>query len=196
MSAPLPPSTPLRACVHLPFFYGWVIVAVAFVTMGIGVNTRTAFSLLLPALVTEFGWDRGVTAGAFSVGFVAATCIAPFLGMLMDRLGPRVVLPLGVVLVSSGMGLVTLVRHPWHLSLTFGGLVVGGSVCITYIGHALFLPHWFVRKRGLAIGIAFSGVRPGRHPAVTLGATPHRPHGLAARLPGVGCVAPRGATPP
>ena len=158
MSASLPPSTPLRAYVHLPFFYGWVIVAVAFVTMGIGVNTRTAFSLLLPALVTEFGWDRGVTAGAFSVGFVAATCIAPFLGMLMDRLGPRVVLPLGVVLVSSGMGLVTLVRHPWHLSLTFGGLVVGGSVCITYIGHALFLPHWFVRKRGLAIGIAFSGV--------------------------------------
>jgi hypothetical protein len=63
-----------------------------------------------------------------------------------------------VVLVSSGMGLVTLVRHPWHLSLTFGGLAVGGSVCITYIGHALFLPHWFVLKRGLAIGIAFSGV--------------------------------------
>jgi MFS family permease len=147
--------------VHAPFFYGWVIVAVACVTMGIGVNTRTAFSLLLPALVTEFGWDRGVTAGAFSVGFVAATCFTPFLGLLMDRWGPQVVLPLGVVLVSSGMGLVTLVRQPWHLSLTFGGLVVGGSVCITYIGHALFLPHWFVRQRGLALGMAYSGVGVG-----------------------------------
>ena len=76
----------------------------------------------------------------------------------MDRVGPRVVVPLGVVLVSSGMGLATLVRHPWHLYLTFGVLVVGGSVFISYMGHALFLPHWFVRKRGLAIGIAFSGV--------------------------------------
>src|SRR5262245_19955761 len=158
MSVSLPPSTPVRAHIHVPFFYGWVIVAVACVTMGIGVNTRTAFSLLLPALVTEFEWDRGGTAGAFAVGFVAATCLAPFLGLLMDRWGPRVVLPLGVVLVSSGVGLVTLVRQSWHLSLTFGVLVVGGSVCITYIGHALFLPHWFVRQRGLAMGIAYSGV--------------------------------------
>jgi MFS family permease len=141
-----------------PCFYGWVIVAVAFITMGLGVNTRTAFSLLFPPLVTEFGWDRGVTAGAFSAGFMVATLFAPCIGMLMDRAGPRVVLPLGVVLVSSGMGLAPLVHQPWHLYLTFGVLVVGGSVFISYIGHALFLPHWFVRRRGLAIGIAFSGV--------------------------------------
>ncbi|HUF91526.1 MAG TPA: MFS transporter, partial [Candidatus Limnocylindria bacterium] len=50
----------------LPFFYGWVIIAVAFVTMGVGVNARTAFSLLFPPILDEFGWERGVTAGAFS----------------------------------------------------------------------------------------------------------------------------------
>ena len=49
---------------HLPFFYGWVIVAVAFVTMGLGVNARTAFSLLFPPILDEFGWARGMTAGA------------------------------------------------------------------------------------------------------------------------------------
>jgi MFS family permease len=151
-------SQPLLSHTRWPCFYGWVIVAVAFITMGLGVNTRTAFSLLFPPLVTEFGWDRGVTAGAFSAGFMVATLFAPCIGMLMDRVGPRVVLPLGVVLVSSGMGLAPLVHHPWHLYLTFGVLVVGGSVFISYIGHALFLPHWFVRRRGLAIGIAFSGV--------------------------------------
>jgi hypothetical protein len=57
---------PLR----LPFFYGWIIVAVVFVTMGIGVNARTAFSLLFPPILDEFGWERGVTAGAFSFGFL------------------------------------------------------------------------------------------------------------------------------
>jgi hypothetical protein len=56
--------------VRLPFFYGWVLVAVAFVTMGIGANARTVFSLLFPAILDEFGWERGMTAGAFSFGFL------------------------------------------------------------------------------------------------------------------------------
>jgi MFS family permease len=158
MSASLPPSTQRLSRRRWPFFYGWVVVGVAFITMGIGVNTRTAFSLLFPPILTEFGWERGVTAGAFSVGFMASTAYAPFIGMLMDRLGPRLVLPLGVVLVSLGMALATFVSQPWHLYFTLGVLVVGGSVFVSYIGHSLFLPHWFVRRRGLAIGIAFSGV--------------------------------------
>ena len=53
----------------MPFYYGWVVVAVAFVTMGIGVNARTAFSLLYPAILDEYGWDRGATAGIFAFGF-------------------------------------------------------------------------------------------------------------------------------
>jgi hypothetical protein len=39
---------------RLPFFYGWVLVAIAFVTMAVGVNARTAFSLLFPAIIDEF----------------------------------------------------------------------------------------------------------------------------------------------
>lgn len=146
---------------RLPFFYGWVVVAVAFVTMAIGVNSRTAFSLLFPSILDEFGWERGTTAAAFSFGFILATLYTPFIGMLMDRFGPRLVIPLGVVLVSAGLALATLVSQPWHLYLTLGALVVGGSIFMSYIGHALFLPHWFVRRRGLAIGIAFSGVGVG-----------------------------------
>src|SRR5207302_11022036 len=143
---------------RLPFFYGWIVVAVAFVTMGIGVNTRTAFSLLFPPILAEFGWDRAVTAGAFSVGFLVATAYVPFLGMAMDRYGPRVVIPIGIVITSAGLALAPLTSRPWHLHVTLGALVGGGSIFMTYIGHSLFLPHWFVRRRGLAIGIAFSGV--------------------------------------
>ena len=65
---------------RLPFFYGWVVVAVAFVTLGVAVNTRTAFSLLFPPILSEFGWDRGLTASAFSFGFIASTFYAPFIG--------------------------------------------------------------------------------------------------------------------
>ncbi len=144
-----------------PFFYGWIIVAVAFVTMAIGVNARTAFSLLFPPILDEFGWERGVTAGAFSFGFLVSAFLGPFLGRLMDRRGPRWVMVLGVVLVALGLGLAPLTREPWHLYATLGVLVGGGTVCLGYTGHAMFLPNWFVRRRGLAVSIAFSGVGVG-----------------------------------
>jgi MFS family permease len=146
---------------RLPFFYGWLIVAIAFVTMGVGVNARTSFSLLFPPILAEFGWDRGLTAGAFSFGFLVSAVLSPSLGRLMDRRGPRVVIELGVGLVACGLMLAPLVRAPWHLYLTLGVLVGGGSVCMSYTGQALYLPNWFVRRRGLAMSIAFSGVGVG-----------------------------------
>lgn len=146
---------------RLPFFYGWVVIGVAFVTMGIGVNSRTAFSLLFPPILDEFGWERGVTAGAFSIGFISSIAIAPFTGVLMDRFGPRVVVPMGAILVSLGLVLSTKIETPGDLYLTLGGLVVGASVFMSYIGHSAFLPRWFKRKRGLAVGVAFSGVGVG-----------------------------------
>ncbi|MBL8385979.1 MAG: MFS transporter [Burkholderiales bacterium] len=157
MSRPESPLKPPR----LPFFYGWLIIAVAFVTMGIGVNARTAFSLLFPPIVTEFGWERGVTAGAFSFGFFISAIGSPVLGRLMDRHGPLVIVEAGVAMMALGLFLAAYVSAPWHLYLTMGVLVGGGSVCLGYTGQALYLPNWFVRRRGLAMSIAYSGVGVG-----------------------------------
>jgi len=143
---------------RLPFFYGWVIVAVTFVTMAIGVNARTAFSLLFPPILSEFGWERGVTAGAFSFGFVVSGAVSPLIGRLMDRAGPRAVMELGVALMAGGLLLAPLTTEPWHLYVTIGVMVGAGSICLGYSGQSLFLPNWFVRRRGLAMGIAFAGV--------------------------------------
>lgn len=143
---------------RLPFFYGWIIIAVTFVTMAIGVNARTAFSLFFPPILNEFGWERGVTAGAFSFGFVASAVVSPLIGRLMDRLGPRSVMELGVALMAGGLLLAPLTTRPWHLYLTLGVMVGAGSICLGYSGQSLFLPNWFNRRRGLAIGLAFAGV--------------------------------------
>lgn len=155
------PSTLATVAARLPFFYGWVVVAVAFVTMAVGVNARTAFSLLFPPILDEFGWERGVTAGAFSFGFLVSAALSPSLGRLMDRRGPRVVMEMGVVLVGAGLLLATLIAQPWHLYATLGVLVGGGSVCMAYTGQSLFLPNWFVRRRGLAMSLVFAGVGVG-----------------------------------
>ncbi|MBX9589287.1 MAG: MFS transporter [Hyphomonadaceae bacterium] len=143
---------------RLPFFYGWVIVAVVFVSMAIGVNARTAFSLLFPPILDEFRWDRAVTAGAFSFGFLVSAVMSPLLGRMMDRVGPRAVMELGVLLLTAGLLLAPLTTEPWQLYATLGVLVGGGSVCLGYSGQSLFLPNWFIRRRGLATGVAFAGV--------------------------------------
>ena len=142
-------------------FYGWVVVAVAFVTMAIGVNARTAFSLLFPPIVDELGWDRGATAAAFSFGFVLAALLSPLLGGWMDRFGPRLVIEAGVACVAAGLLAAAHVFAPWQLYMTLGVLVGAGSVCLSYTGQACYLPNWFVRRRGLAMSIAFSGVGMG-----------------------------------
>src|SRR5260370_18161176 len=66
------PGMTMHNQMRLPFFYGWIIAVVTFVTMAIGVNARTAFSLFFPPILDEFGWERGVTAGAFSFGFLVS----------------------------------------------------------------------------------------------------------------------------
>jgi MFS family permease len=143
---------------RLPFFYGWALVGIAFMTMAIGVNARTAFSLLYPPILSEFGWDRGVTAGVFSFGFLLSAVITPFVGRVIDWRGPRLVVEAGIATMGAGLLLATLAREPWQLYLTLGAMCGGGVNCFTYVTHSTYLPHWFVRRRGLAISIAFSGV--------------------------------------
>ncbi|MBS0520364.1 MAG: MFS transporter [Proteobacteria bacterium] len=146
---------------RLPFFYGWVIVAVAFVTVALGVTARTAFSLMFPPIVDEFGWDRGLAAGAFSFGFLVSAAASPVVGRLMDRRGPRFVIEMGVLITSAGLLGATLIEAPWQLYATLGVLVGGGANCMTFTAQSQYLPNWFVRRRALAISIAFSGAGVG-----------------------------------
>jgi MFS family permease len=143
---------------RLPFYYGWVIVGVAFVTMALGVTARTSFSLLMPPLIDEFGWDRGLTAGAFSFGFLVSAVLSPIVGRVLDVRGPRVVILTGVLVLTAGLALAPAIERPWQLYLTLGVLVGGGANLMTYTVHSQFLPNWFVARRGLAISIAFAGV--------------------------------------
>ena len=121
---PLPPKS--QSVAHrLPFFYGWVIIAVAFVTMGIGVNARTSFSLLYPPILDEFGWSRGDTASIFSIGFIVSMLATPLVGVMMGRFGPRIAIPIGAILVAAGLLLATVATALWHFYLTLG-------VCLLY----------------------------------------------------------------
>ena len=150
-----------RVAARLPVFYGWVIIAVAFVTVAIGVSARTAFSLVFPPILAEFGWDRGLAAGAFSFGFFVSALLSPIVGRLVDRRGPRFVIEAGVLIMAAGLLLATRITTPWQMYLTLGVLVGGGANFMSYAVQSQYLPNWFVRRRALAISVAFSGVGVG-----------------------------------
>jgi MFS family permease len=63
--------------------------------------------------------------------------------------------------MAAGLMLAPFARQPWHLYATLGALVGGGGNCLGYTGQSLFLPNWFVRRRGLAASLTFSGVGVG-----------------------------------
>jgi len=149
--------------------------------MAIGVNARTSFSLFFPPIVDEFGWERGVTAGAFSSAFWCPrrqSLDRPHDGSLWSAC----VMELGVALMAGGLLLAPLTTRPWHLYLTIGVMVGSGSVCLGYSGQSLFLPNWFNRRRGLAMGLAFAGVGIGSITLCSMGAAHDRADRLANRL--------------
>ena len=73
----------------------------------------------------------------------------------------KLVIELGVAAMAAGLILAALVHEPWQLYLSLGALVGGGVNCLAYTGQSLYLTNWFVRRRGLALSIAFSGVGVG-----------------------------------
>lgn len=142
-------------------FYGWIVVAVAFVTMAVSVNSRTGYSLLFPAISAEFGWSSATITGAFALGFLCSSAFIPVAGIVMDRYGPRIAIPMSASLVVAGYIGCMFATTPVMLYIFAGLMAVVGSLIMSYTGHSMFLPNWFVRRRGLAVGIAFGGVGVG-----------------------------------
>lgn len=139
-------------------FYGWIIAVAAFSIVVLGYGMRYAFSVFYVYILQEFGWTRGNTAGAFSIALLVYGFSAPVIGYLVDRLGPRRVVPLGAIVLALGLGGLSRTTEIWHLYLFFGLLVGLGTAMA---GNASFIPvisNWFVRNRGTAMGIYFAGV--------------------------------------
>jgi len=139
-------------------YYGWVIVAISVVNMAITLGAWYSFSVFFVALIKEFHWSRAATSGVFSV-FLMIHCVSGILiGALLDRLGPRRVLPLGSAILALGLLACSRVNELWQLYLTYGVTAAVGVCACGYVAHAIFLPAWFVKKRGLALGVATAGI--------------------------------------
>ena len=153
---------------RLPFFYGWIIVALGLLGMGSWTGIRTSFAVFYAALLDEFGWSRGGAAGVQSVAYIVYLILAPLAGGLIDRFGPRRVILPGLLICCGGLTLCAYISNLLHFYLLFGVVVATGITAISITAYSPILAHWFEKKRGLAVGIAVSGMGLGTFVVVPL----------------------------
>jgi MFS family permease len=149
-------------------FYGWTIVSISLVTLAIGFGIWYSFSVFFVAILKEFGWDRASTAGVFSLFMLVHSGVAFFIGSLHDRFGPRKVIPLGSLLIVLGLLASSRIGSLWQLYLSFGVITAIGICTIGFVSQSILLPNWFLKKRGLALGIAMAGIGIGMQVFVPL----------------------------
>lgn len=142
-------------------YYGWVIVAVSFVTLFLALGMRVSFGVFYVAILAEYGWGRGETAAAFSLAMIVHASFALVTGFLIDRFSPRKLFPIGAILLFIGLAAASRITAIWHLYLCFGVIMAIGINTIGFGPHAAIIPRWFVRKSGLASGLALSGIGMG-----------------------------------
>lgn len=140
------------------YYYGWVIVGLAMVAMAFWFGLRTTFSVFFVALVDDFGWSRAETAAAQSVSLLVYMAMAPVVGSLVDRIGPRKIVLAGILLLGAGLLLCTRINSLLHFYLFFGILAGAGVTCLSIAPFTVILSHWFEKKRGTANGWASVGM--------------------------------------
>lgn len=139
-------------------YYPWVVIGIAFITVAVAFGTRNAFAVFLIAVIEEFHWSRGLASGALMLGSVVWTLAAPFIGSFLDRFGPRIVMPVGALVMALGFVVSGLAHTVAEFYLGMGILMGFGFAALTMTSQATFLSNWFIRKRGMAIGTAASGI--------------------------------------
>ncbi len=145
-------------CTRHRFFYGWIVLAVAFLTLVGGFACRSTFSVFYPIIVEEFGWTRGNTAIIFSISVLVYGLLAPFAGALVDRFKPRLVLAAGIILTGVGMASCSLASDRWQFYLLYGVVSATGLSIAGFAPVASVVANWFYRRRALAFGVLGAGV--------------------------------------
>jgi MFS family permease len=151
-------ETELTASRAMQRYYPWVVIGIAFLTVAVAFGTRNAFAVFLIAVIEEFGWSRGLASGALMLGSVMWTLSAPVIGLLLDRLGPRVVLPSGAIIMAIGFVISGFSHSVVGFYIGMGVFMGVGFAALPMTSQATFLSNWFIRKRGMAIGFAASGI--------------------------------------
>jgi len=170
-------------------FYGWRVVAACFVIAAV-TWTLGLFgsSVYLQAVTGAHGWAIAEVSSAITLFFLVSASVQRTVGRSIDRWGPRPVLLLGAVLLSTGVALIGQVRQSWQLYPCFVLIGIGWSTLST-TGISATVAPWFERHQGRSMTIAIMGASIGAIAGVPLLLLALGRFGLANGLIVVGVVA-------
>jgi predicted MFS family arabinose efflux permease len=142
--------------------YAWVVAGVAFATLVAAAAFRAAPGPLMVPLHDDADWSIATMSAAVSVNLVLYGLTAPFAAALMERFGLRRVVGAGLVLIAAGAGLSVLAQAAWQLVFTWGVLIGLGTGSMALVFAATVANAWFVKRRGLVMGILTAGGAAGQ----------------------------------
>jgi MFS family permease len=117
-----------------------------------------SFSVFYVALLEDFRWSHGVGASIASVNAFVYAIVSPLIGWIFDRLGPRILMPLGGGLIGSGLFLSGLSRSLSGFYLFYGVMVGMGQGALGFVSNSALLSRWFQRNRGTVLGMSAVGL--------------------------------------
>ena len=136
-----------------PFHYGWIVVALTFVVLLVGAGIRATPGVLIVPLEHEFGWSNATISGAVAINILLYGLMGPFAVAIMERFGLRKSVCGALLLLGIGVGLTALMRTPWQLMLLWGVVVGSGTGMVAIVLGATIANRWFIRNRGLVLGL-------------------------------------------
>jgi len=142
------------------FFYGYIIVLVGFIILVVMEGTFVSFGVFFESLLTEFGWTRAMTSGAFSLSMILIGLLMVVTGRLTDKFGPRIITTVGGISLGLGYLLMSQVSAIWQLYLFYGVMIAVG-LSGGYIPLVATVSRWFVKRRGMMAGIVLAGIDAG-----------------------------------
>src|ERR687898_1525329 len=131
----------------------WWVAAITMAALMAAAGFRSSTGALLIPLEEDFGWSRATTSGAVSLNLVVYGLTAPFAAALMERFGVRRVVAASLTLVAAGSGLTLVMTSAWQLWLLWGFAVGIGTGSLALVFGAVVANRWFVRHRGVVVGV-------------------------------------------
>ena len=140
----------------------WWVAVVTFLALVSTAAFRSSTGALFQPIEETFGWSRSVTSGAVTLNLVVFGLVAPFAAAVMERFGVRRVGALALLLVGTGSGLTALMTQEWHLWVLWGGFIGTGTGAMALVFGAIVANRWFVKHRGLVVGLFSAGNATGQ----------------------------------
>lgn len=139
-------------------YYGWLVVGVAFMAMFVNYGVRYTKTVLIKDVTAELNIGRGAGSLPFTISILVYALLAPLVGRLVDRYGPRWVMMVGALLAGVGLWLCSTINS-LAAFIFFFGIVFGiGGNGIGLVPSNTSVTMWFRRRLGMALGIATAGI--------------------------------------